>query len=201
MVNENDNSGKGNENSKNLPVVGNITFDSTMDSGIDSILQKLEEIQKKQDEAEKTMYGRNGCIYLSGKISPGASSTYYRKNAAQKLRDAGFHTLDPMRGKQKKITKWSELNPAELVQRDIQDVLRSKVVLAVIMADGRKQSFGTPCEISTAWWNHIPVVIVTDDKTLAKHPWVKQLCSRVFKDVDTALDYIIDYYGEAEDTV
>lgn len=165
----------------------------------DLILQKLDEIQKQQTNVERITYGRNGCVYLSGKISPGASSTYYRKDAAQKLRDAGFHTLDPMRGKQKKISKWIDLNPAELVQRDIQDVLRSKVVLAVIMTDGRKQSFGTPCEISAAWWNHIPVVIVTDDKTLAKHPWVTQLCSRVFDKVDDALDYIIDYYGEAED--
>jgi len=43
------------------------------------------------------------------------------------------------------------------------------------------------------------VVLVTNDKTLAKHPWAIQLCSRVFSDVDDALDYIIDYYGESED--
>lgn len=165
----------------------------------DLILQRLNEIQQQQMKDQKIAYGRNGCIYLSGKISPGASSTYYRKDAAQKLRDAGFHTLDPMRGKQKQGTKWSDLNPAELVQRDIQDVLRSKVVLAVIMTDGRKQSFGTPCEISAAWWNHIPIVMVTNDKTLAKHPWVTQLCSRVFNNVDEAIDYIIDYYGASED--
>lgn len=165
----------------------------------DLILQKLDEIQQQQMKDQQTAYGRNGCIYLSGKISPGASSTYYRKDAAQKLRDAGFHTLDPMRGKQKQGTKWSDLNPAELIQRDIQDVLRSKVVLAVIMTDGRKQSFGTPCEISAAWWNHIPIVLVTDDKTLAKHPWVTQLTSRVFNNVDEAIDYIIDYYGASED--
>lgn len=169
------------------------------DVKLQRVLQKLDEIIVQNAKAAQTAYGRNGCIYLSGKISPGASSTYYRKNAAQKLRDAGFHTLDPMRGKQKQGAKWSDLNPAELVQRDIQDVLRSKVVLAVIMTDGRKQSFGTPCEISAAWWNHIPVVIVTDDKTLAKHPWVTQLCSRVFDNVDNAIDYIIDYYGVSED--
>lgn len=187
------------ENEK--PIVGSITLSPNTEeiSKTDQILQKLDEIQKKQADAEKIAYGRNGCVYLSGKISPGASSTYYRKDAAQKLRDAGFHTLDPMRGKQKKTTKWSELNPAELIQRDIQDVLRSKVVLAVIMKDGRKQSFGTPCEIAAAWWNHIPVVLVTDDKTLIKHPWVIQLCSRAFDNVDNALEYIIDYYGAAED--
>lgn len=189
-----------------VPVVGNITFEKSGEERIiwssdkaDLILQKLNEIQKQQAKAELNAIGRSGCIYLSGKISPGASSTYYRKDVAQKLRNAGFHTLDPMRGKQKQGTKWSELNPAELIQRDIQDVLRSKVVLAVIMTDGRKQSFGTPCEISAAWWNHIPVVIVTDDKTLAKHPWVTQLCSRVFDNVNDAVDYIIDYYGVSED--
>ncbi len=167
----------------------------------DLILQKLDEIKQQQIKSEAIAYGRNGCVYLSGKISPGASSTYYRKDAAQKLRDAGFHTLDPMRGKHKKSSKWIDLNPSELIQRDIQDVLRSKVVLAVIMKDGRKQSFGTPCEISAAWLNHIPVVLVTDDKTLAKHPWTTHLCSRVFDKVDDALEYIIDYYGESEDEV
>ena len=180
-------------------ILGKIIPANTSSINEDLILKKLEEIQKKQKEAEKIAYGRNGCVYLSGKISPGASSTYYRKDAAQKLRDAGFHTLDPMRGKQKKILKWSELNPAELIQRDIQDVLRSKVVLSVIMQDGRKQSFGTPCEIAVAWYEHIPVVLVTDDKTLAKHPWTTHLCSRVFDNVDDALEYIIDYYGESED--
>lgn len=169
-------------------------------TGVDAILEKLDKIQKRQIEIDaRRTAGSNGYIYLSGKISPGASSTYYRKNAAQKLHDAGFLTLDPMRGKWKKSVKWSELNSAELVQRDIQDVLRSKVILAVIMTDGRKQSFGTPCEISAAWWNHIPVVMVTNDKTLAKHPWVTQLCSRVFDNVDDAVDYVVDYYGEVKE--
>lgn len=185
------------KNSK--PTVGNITFGPYDKTDIELVLQKLDEIQKQQMKSQQTAYGRNGCIYLSGKISPGASSTYYRKDAAQQLRNAGFHTLDPMRGERKKNVKWSEFNPAELIQRDIQDVLRSKVVLAVIMTDGRKQSFGTPCEISAAWWNHIPIVMVTDDKTLAKHPWVIQLCSRVFSNVNDAIEYIIDYYGASED--
>lgn len=193
------------ENCKsNSSATGKITFGQSEElptTSVALILQKLDEIQKQQEKTEAIIYGRNGCVYLSGKISPGASSTYYRKTAAQLLRNAGFHTLDPMRGKHKKNTKWSDLNPTELVQRDIQDVLRSKVVLSVIMTDGRKQSFGTPCEISAAWWNHIPVVIVTNDKTLAKHPWVTQLCSRVFDNVDDAVEYIIDYYGVAEDVV
>jgi nucleoside 2-deoxyribosyltransferase len=143
---------------------------------------------------------RRGTVYLSGKISPGASSTYYRGKVAQTLRDAGFHTLDPMRGKIKR-GKWGDLNPAELVQRDLQDVMRSTVVLSVIMTDGRKQSFGTPCEIMFANVKNIPVVMVTDDKTLQNHPWVKHLCSRIFDNVEDAVDYIIDYYGKAEDVV
>jgi len=157
---------------------------------------ELAEVKIKEADNEKPYLGT---IYLSGKISPGAKSTYYRKDVAQKLRNAGFHTLDPMRGKfKKKVKSWEEFNPSELVQRDVQDVLRAKVVLAVIMKDGRRQSFGTPCEVAIAWWNHIPVVLVTDDKTLAGHPWTRHLCSRIFDNIDDALNYIIDYYGEAE---
>ncbi len=143
---------------------------------------------------------RRGTVYLSGKISPGASSTYYRGKVTKTFRDAGFHTLDPMRGKIKR-GKWDELNPPELVQRDLQDVKRASVVLSVIMTDGRKQSFGTPCEIMFAYTQQVPVVLVTNDKTLQNHPWVRYLCSRVFDNVENAVDYIIDYYGKAEDSI
>lgn len=146
-----------------------------------------------------TLRNRRGTVYLSGKISPGAKSTYYRGRVTKKFRDAGFHTLDPMRGKIKKSSKWTDLNPPELVHRDLNDIIRSSVVLSVIMKDGRKQSFGTPCEIMFAYTQHVPAVLVTNDKTLANHPWVRHLCCRVFSDVDAAVDYIIDYFGTAED--
>jgi len=161
-------------------------------------------MSKLRKKIEKALHcilrGYRGTIYLSGKISPGARSTYYRGKITKTLRDAGFHTLDPMRGKIKR-GKWDELNPAELVQRDLQDVIRSTVVLSVIMTDGRKQSFGTPCEIMFAYIKQIPVVLVTNDKTLQNHPWVRHLCSRVFDNVDDAVEYIIDYYGKAEDQI
>ena len=148
----------------------------------------------EQLSQSKEIKGRNGIVYLSGKISIAAKSTYYRKDAAKRLRDAGFYTLDPMRGKPDSKS-WAEYKPEELVHRDVQDVLRSKVVLSVIMTDGRKQSFGTPCEIALAWWNHVPVVLVTDDKTLANHPWVKHLCSKIFDNVEDAITYIIKYHA------
>lgn len=161
-------------------------------------------MSKLRERIDKALHyilrGRRGTIYLSGKITPGASSTYYRGKVTKILREAGFHTLDPMRGKVKR-GKWDELNPAELVQRDLQDVKRSSVVLSVIMSDGRKQSFGTPCEIMFAYTQNVPVVLVSDDKTLQNHPWVRHLCSRVFDNVDNAVEYIIDYYGKAEDWI
>lgn len=150
--------------------------------------------ETKETEEVKEIKGRNGIVYLSGKISIAAKSTYYRKEAAKKLRNAGFHTLDPMRSKPNN-KPWTDYKPEELVYRDVQDVLRSKVVLSVIMTDGRNQSFGTPCEIALAWWNHIPVVLVTDDKTLANHPWVKNLCSKIFDNVNDAINYIIGYHA------
>lgn len=161
----------------------------------------MSELRKQIEKAcHYILRARRGTIYLSGKISPGARSTYYRGKVTQTLRNAGFHTLDPMRGKIKR-GKWEDLNPAELVQRDLQDVKRATVVLSVIMQDGRKQSFGSPCEIMFAYTQQVPVVLVTDDKTLQNHPWVRHLCSRVFSNVDDAIDYIINYYGTAEDWV
>lgn len=137
-------------------------------------------------------------VYLAGKISIGDKNTFYRNKAAEKLREAGFECLDPLRSK-RDTSKWKTLEPSEIVYRDLQDVKRASVVLAVINEEGKKISFGTPCECMFAWVNHIPVVLVSNNEALRKHFWVKIICSRAFAKVDEAIDYIIDWHGNDEE--
>jgi len=137
-------------------------------------------------------------VYLAGKISIGDKDTFYRKEAAKKLQNAGFMCLDPLRCKGGP-SKWTHFEPSEIVARDLQDVSRAHVILAVINEGGRKISFGTPCECMFAWLQHIPVVLVSNNESLRNHYWVKIVCARSFAKIEDAIDYIIQWYGKDEE--
>lgn len=149
-------------------------------------------------------------VYLSGLIVPGnyELSSSFRKKVAGKFKAEGFRVLDPLRSKGVKLGS-RNYNPTEILQRDIQDVLACKAagcLFAVMLtkAMDKKISIGTPSEIAIAWYNHIPVIFVTDDEDLANHLWIRGMCGRVFliKDdsqVDDVLmeaaSYAINWYG------
>lgn len=145
-------------------------------------------------------------IYLAGKIKIGHGATGYRATIAPILAKYGIRSLDPLRGKYG-LPKWTELSPNEVVVRDLQDIERAHVVLAVMMKC-EDSSFGTPCEIMYAWQRRIPIVMITDERYLADHFWPKSLCSHIiFIDEDKgdtldkalleAADHIGHWYGAA----
>jgi len=117
-------------------------------------------------------------IYLAGKIKSDHDATEYRATIAPILRKAGIYSLDPLRGKYA-MRSWKNLSDNEVVIRDLQDIKRAHVVLAVMMKC-EDTSFGTPCEIMYAWMHHIPVILITDEVYLANHFWARSLCSHVF---------------------
>jgi len=117
-------------------------------------------------------------IYLAGKIKLGHGATGYRATVAPRLRDFGIHSLDPLRGKYT-MKSWDTLDPNEVVVRDLQDIERAHIVLAVMMKY-EDSSFGTPCEIMYAWERRIPVILITNERYLFDHFWPKSLCSHVF---------------------
>lgn len=148
-------------------------------------------------------------LYAGGKIKKGHDESGYRSKIAHKLAEHGIFVLDPLRGKYN-TDDWKNINPVEIVTRDLQDIKRSHVMLAVMM-DCKDTSFGTPCEVMYAWLQHIPVILITDDEYLAGHPWVKAMCSRVFLQtnddyfndtLDKAVDHIVKWYSQhTEDEV
>lgn len=119
-------------------------------------------------------------IYLAGRIVNGHDATQYRTIIAPLLKEQGIVSLDPIRGKYRgPVNYWkNDLTCNELVTRDLQDIDRADILLAVIMKC-EQVTFGTPIEIYVAHQNHIPSILVTDDAVLAAHPWVKSLCSRI----------------------
>lgn len=138
-------------------------------------------------------------IYLAGKIKKGHGATVYRTYAAPKLRKYGLHSLDPLRGKWS-MQSWASLSPNEVVVRDLQDIDRAHVVLAVMMKC-EDSSFGTPCEVMYAWLQRVPVVMITDEPYLAGHFWPRALCAHIIVVTDAkpfvvALDEAIDHIGQ-----
>jgi hypothetical protein len=140
-------------------------------------------------------------------IVPGDRATFYRSRVAGRFYEAGFRVLDPLRAKGKKIAQGA-YRPGEIIQRDVQDVLACKeagFIFAVLLKStlSKKVSIGTPSELAIAWFNHIPIVFVTDDEILVEHLWIRAMCGRTFliKDVeqegafDEAVEYSINWYG------
>lgn len=111
--------------------------------------------------------------------------------------------LNPLRGRLFNNDKGRTCN--EIVDRDIWDVYNADIILAVmnttkvIKDEEPRIPFGTPCEIAIAHLiRHIPIVFVSDSERLRNHPWVKRFCSKIFENVDDALQYIRDFYIEEE---
>ncbi len=117
-------------------------------------------------------------VYLAGKIKVGHDATEYRSLVAPILFEHGFDSLDPLRGKYK-MPSWDAIPPNEIIVRDLQDINRADVLLAVSM-ECKDSSFGTPCEVMYAWLQHKPIVLITNEAYLAKHFWVRALCSRIY---------------------
>lgn len=139
--------------------------------------------------------------YLAGTIQCDHAATNYRAVAAKLLTE--FRVLDPLRGK-KGILSQDAYTPNEILMRDLNDIERADVVLAVMMK-AKNSSFGTPCEIMFAWQHRTPVILITDEEYLANHYWVRALCSKVFlvsdrhNTFDSALveatRYVNEWYG------
>ena len=123
-------------------------------------------------------YADKRYLYAAGKIKLGHGATEYRAKIAPILREFGIFTLDPLRGKYKMKT-WGHLSPNEVVVRDLQDIDRAHVVLAVMMKS-EETSFGTVCEVMYAWERRIPTILITNEAYLAKHFWTQSLCSSIF---------------------
>lgn len=116
--------------------------------------------------------------YLAGKIKIGHGATQYRSAIAPLLAKFGIQSLDPLRGKYD-MGDWSSLSNNEVVIRDLQDIRRANVMVAVMMKCS-DTSFGTPCEVMYAWEHRVPVILITNEKYLANHFWTKGLCSHIF---------------------
>ena len=103
-----------------------------------------------------------------------------------------IQTIDPCR--KKAIYDPKLFTPNEIILRDLKDVQNADIILAYINLIGDKLPIGTSMEIMYAYTLGKPVIIVSTDPRITEHPWIIAMSARIFSDLDTACNYIAEFW-------
>lgn len=137
-------------------------------------------------------------LYLAGDIAlaTATEAETWREEVKNRLRWSRPHVkcLNPLRGEERPIndTKYgyhSGGTYGEIFSKNWFDVKRSDLVLAVMFTKDCP-SIGTLSEINWAWCNQKPVILVTQDPRIDRHPLIKHMVPTIYGDLDSALNYI-----------
>ena len=108
--------------------------------------------------------------------------------------------LDPLNGKNlDKITGdglKSEASPHSIVHRDYVAVTNANLIVVNMDTFGTERGLcGTLCELAWAWEHHIPIIMITDEKKYAEHPFLSYFASEIVSSVDELLEKkLINYF-------
>lgn len=136
-------------------------------------------------------------VYLSGTIAclSFEEANYWRSEVTEKLRDFGIQTLNPLRGRMFVNSDDEVLDPNEVVQRDLGDLRACDMVLAFV----ESLSIGTSMEI---WQTYAvekkPVILVSNNRNVTEHPWMRVTCTKMFRTLDEAIEYIVTRWANEE---
>lgn len=78
----------------------------------------------------------------------------------------------------------------EIMEFDLNKVRKSDLV---IVNFNDPASLGTMAELAIAYEKRIPVIGLNEDK-YELHPWQKEMCNRIFYDINEMLKYVSAYY-------
>lgn len=139
-------------------------------------------------------------VYLAGTITKEKAHLAWREAAIQYLGHRGIKSLSPCRGKDPESFSpdglGSSIDPKLFVARDLLDVEKADAVLVVFWKGLPRQSLGTWFEMGYAHAKGKPIFIVTDDPSVAFHPFVVKLCASVHDTVQKAADEIAWMLGD-----
>ena len=135
-------------------------------------------------------------VYLSGPIYPfdKDATDLWRLEAKEYLDEYQIETLDPCRNKA--VYTYGEFTPMEIVLRDLADVDKSDLLLVNFNLIGDKIPAGTLMEVMYAWGQKKPCVLVSTDERLTRHPWLLAMSVRIFAQLEDALKYVVEFWGE-----
>ena len=80
----------------------------------------------------------------------------------------------------------------EVMYFDLNKVRNSDLI---IVNFNELKSLGTMAELAIAYEHRIPVIgLCSEENYPMLHPWQKEMCNRIFGDIDELIDYVIEYY-------
>ena len=80
----------------------------------------------------------------------------------------------------------------EIMEFDLNKVRNSDLLIANF---NDPKSLGTMSEIAIAYEHRIPVIgLVSDELYPSLHPWQKEMCNKIFGNIDELIDYVVNYY-------
>lgn len=78
----------------------------------------------------------------------------------------------------------------EVMEFDLNKVRNSDLI---IVNFNDKYSLGTMAELAIAYEKRIPVIGLHTEQQIL-HPWQREMCNRIFHDIDKMLNYINNFY-------
>ena len=80
----------------------------------------------------------------------------------------------------------------EVMEFDLNKVRNSDLI---IVNFNDLKSLGTMAELAIAYEHRIPVIgLCSEENYPMLHPWQKEMCNRIFGDIDELIEYVIHYY-------
>lgn len=107
--------------------------------------------------------------------------------------DFKIELINPCR--KKAIYDSKLFTPNEIIFRDLKDIENADLLLVNLNLLGDKLPIGSVMEIMYAWTLQKPVVIVSTDPRITSHPWLIAMSVRIFSDLKTACDYIVEFWA------
>lgn len=139
----------------------------------------------------------SGPIYTDNTVEAKESTDKWREEVTELLQenvvnDIAIFTINPCR---RKAFYNSELfTPNEIVFRDLKDIENADLILVNIKLLDNKLPIGTVMEVMYAWTLRKPIVIVSTDTRITKHPWLIAMSVKIFSDLGKACDYIVEFW-------
>jgi nucleoside 2-deoxyribosyltransferase len=139
-------------------------------------------------------------IYLAGSGSRNPQyALYWRGKAKNLLPD--FETISPFRDKnirdmykgEKEQYQWGEYTPQEIVERDLNDIQKSDLVLAELVYDDYCY-FGTASEMVYAKLFRKPFIAFSDKHYIKNHYWIRYHSVKILDTLEDACEYINKYW-------
>ena len=80
----------------------------------------------------------------------------------------------------------------EVMEFDLNKVRNSDLI---IVNFNDLKSLGTMAELAIAYEHRIPVIgLCSEENYPMLHPWQKEMCNRIFGDIDELIEYVVHYY-------